>query len=159
MDSLVAIHQLADVHITGHAGEHISVVAAKMLFRYKEVNHVAHRQARGFTQIIVESHADVVSRGFRTRIVDFQILAHHKLNGSKQGGLQGSNVYLAVPLSGMTIANQEERSGSVDREIQRGSGNQFFVVHISSLNPWRGAVEPAISFRRRLANTAEKWMQ
>jgi hypothetical protein len=48
MHSLVAIHQFGDVHVAGHADQHIGIFAAHLLLRGQEIDHLPHRDAGRF---------------------------------------------------------------------------------------------------------------
>src|SRR6185437_10200098 len=60
MNPLIAVHQFSNVHVAGHASEHVSFIPAQVFFRYQKIDHFPHRNARGFIQLLVEAHADVM---------------------------------------------------------------------------------------------------
>src|SRR6476620_3764160 len=84
VNALVAVDQFGDVHVTGHAGEHVSVVAAEALGADQKVDHLAHGDARGFMQLRMKSHADVMRGRFRTRIFLAGTLVQDELERSHQ---------------------------------------------------------------------------
>jgi hypothetical protein len=45
MNSLVAIHQFGDVHVAGHADQHVGIFAAHLLLCGQEIDHLPHRDA------------------------------------------------------------------------------------------------------------------
>src|ERR1700722_14208793 len=45
------------------------------------------------------------------------------------------------------------------RNVERGAGNEIFVIEIASHNPRRSTVEAVSAFGRSVAHAAEKWVQ
>ena len=64
MNAHISIHELSDVNVDGHTGEHIGVVAAQVLLINEEVDHVAHGKRGGFFEIGTEAHADIAGGRF-----------------------------------------------------------------------------------------------
>src|SRR5262245_43466356 len=59
----------------------------------------------------------------------------------------------------MAIADFKERSPGVDRDEKRRAGNEFLVVEIAGMNPWRRAIDRAHRPRWRDAHAAKEWTQ
>src|SRR5262249_43814637 len=117
--ALVAVDQLGDVHVTGNAGQHVSVVAAEMLFAYQEVDHLAHGNARGLKQLLVKTHADVVRGRLRARVFLAGPLAHDELQRAHQRCLQRRDIHFAVPLAGMAVTDFKQRAARMHGKKER----------------------------------------
>src|SRR5260370_30003447 len=84
MYALVAIDQLSNIHIAGDASEHIGIVATQMLLGDQEVDHLAHRCLGRLVELLMKTHADVLRRWFRTRVLLIGSLLHDKLQSAHQ---------------------------------------------------------------------------
>ena len=146
-----------DIHC--HAGQHIGIIAAEVFLIDEEVNHVADRERGGFLQVRAEPHADVVGGRLRTRPEQVLVLVDHEAEGPGKEGLHGGDVDFAVALAGVAISNFEERSLGMDRDIECGSRDQLFVIHVTGVHPGRRAVDTAGRGRRSEAHTAEEGMK
>src|SRR5690348_1245596 len=127
VDAHVAVHELRDVDIDGDAGEHVCVVAGEMLLRDEEVDHVADGHFRGGLQVRAEAHADVAGGRLSARPEQMLILVDNEAEGAGEEGLQRRNVDFAIALTGVPIADFEERSFRVDGNVEGGSGDEFLV--------------------------------
>src|SRR5439155_19117673 len=159
VDAFVAVDEFGDVEIGGDAREHVGIVAREMLFRDEEIDHLADGERGAGVQVIVEAHGDVVRGCFGARPLQAHVLAHDELKRADERSFESGNVHFAVALSGVAVADLEERAGSVHGNVERGAGDEVLVIEIARHNPRRSAVEAARAFRRGVAHAAEKRMQ
>jgi hypothetical protein len=115
MHSLITVDELGDVDVSRDAGQHIGVIAAEMLFIDQEFNHLADRHFGSFIEVLVKAHADVVARRFCTWVLQFDVFSNNEFQLSNQRCFQSGNVDLSIPLSGMTVSDEEERTACMNR--------------------------------------------
>ena len=90
---------------------------------------------------------------------EVHVFAHDELESPGEGRFHGGDIDFAVALPGMSVTGLEERTGCMDGKVESGPGDQFFVVQIAAVNPWRTAVNAARGGGRRNAHAAEEWPQ
>src|SRR5580704_6648986 len=130
-----------------------------MLFGDEEIDHLADGEGGAGVQVIVEAHGDVVRGRFGARPLQVQVLAHDELKRADERSFERGDVHFAVALSGVAVADFKERAGRVYGNVERGAGDEVFVIEIAGHDPGRPAVPAPGGFRRRVAHAAEKGMQ
>ncbi len=78
MHAHVSIHELSDVDVDGHTGEHVGVVAAQVFLIDEKVDHIAHGERGRFLQIWAEAHADVAGGRFGSGPQQMLVLMHNE---------------------------------------------------------------------------------
>ena len=84
MHAVVSVDDLGDGQISCHTAQHVSIIAAEVLGVYQKVNHLADGDARGFMQLRMKAHADVMRGRFRTRIFLARPFVHDELQRTDQ---------------------------------------------------------------------------
>src|SRR5260370_30975300 len=84
------------------------------------------------------------------------IFMDRQLECADQRRFHRGDVYFAVALTGVAVPYLQQRSGSMHGKKKRRSGDEFFIVDISAMDPWRRAADPPSQFRRRHAYTSKK---
>ena len=79
----------------------------------------------------------------------FHVLAHGELQLATETGLDSRLVNLAIALRGMTVAGLKERTGNMNRNVERSASHQFLVVKIACMNVGRITADAAPRWRRR----------
>ena len=130
-----------------------------MLLLDQEVDHVAHGEGGCFLQVGAEAHADVVGWRLSARPEQVLVLVHDELEGSAQESLHCGDINLAVALARMAVANLEERSFDMYRDVERGARHQFLVIHVAGVHPRRRAVDASRGWGRGNTHAAEEGVQ
>lgn len=156
MDSFVGVYELGDVEVGGDAGEDVGVFVGEVLLGHEKVDHFADGLFGGLREVIVHAHDDVVRRGFGAGPFEVQVFADDEAEDSGEGGLHGGDVDFAVSLSGVAVADFEERSFGVDRDVEGAAGDEFLVIEVAGVEPRRGAGDLAGVGRRCDAHAAEE---
>src|SRR6516225_2122652 len=86
----------------------------------------------------------------------FHVLADHELKLALQRGFQSSDVDFAVALSGVAVADREQRAAHVDGDEERRSLDQLLVVEVARVNAGRPAADATGLWRWRHAHAAEE---
>ena len=159
MNTLIAVHQLGNVHVAGDAGQHVSVVARHVLGADEEINHLAHRNPRGFMQLRMKAHADVMRGRFSARIFLSSAFVHDELKRPDQRSFKGGDVHFAIALAGVSVADLKQRAAGMHRQEECCPGDEFLVIHIAGVQAGRRTVDAAKAFRRRHSHAAKKRMQ
>src|SRR5262249_2673578 len=85
--------------------------------------------------------------------------ADEELEFPDKRSLKRGDAALAIPLTGMTVADLKERPARVNRDEERRPGYQFFIIKVARVYAGRRAADAARRFGRRHAHAAEKWAQ
>src|SRR6202030_3572759 len=109
-----------------------------------EIDRLAHRHFRRFSQVLVNAHRNEMRRRFGPWPSQSHVLANDELKSPGERRLKRGYVHFAVALSGMAVAGLEKRAGSVNRNIERRSLHKVFVIEISGMNPRRRAANSSI---------------
>jgi hypothetical protein len=109
VNAYVPVHQLSDIDIDRHAGQHVRIVTAQVLLLDEEVDHVAHRKCGRLFQIGTETHSDITGRCFRARPEQMLILMHDEAEGAAEKGFHGGDIDFPVTLSGMAGESAAQR--------------------------------------------------
>ena len=133
MHSLVAVDKLRDIDVSRDAGQHIGVVPAEMFFIDQEFNHLADRHLGRLSEVFVKTHADVVARRFGAWVFQLDVFPNDEFQLSNQGCFQGGNIDLAIPLTGVTVSNEEEGAACMNAQEQGRAGDELLL---SMFPPW-----------------------
>src|SRR5882757_4512884 len=76
-----------------------------------------------------------------------------------EGGFDGGDVYFAVALGRMAVANLEKRAFYEYGIVDGGAGYEFLVIEVAAVDPWWGAVPATGIFWRGYAEAAEEGME
>src|SRR5579883_252594 len=159
VDALGAVDRLRHVEIHGDAAKGVGVLAGEVLFRYQEVDGVAHRVDHRLVEAGVEAHGDPMRRRLAAWSFQVHVLAHDELEGSRERGFHRGDVRLAIALSGVAVAGLEERAFHVYRNVEGGALDEVFVIQIAGVDAGRAAVDAAGDLRRRHPHAAEERME
>jgi hypothetical protein len=88
-------------------------------------------------EVGVKPHYDPMGGGLGARPRDLHVLAHDELELAAQAGLDSGKVDLALALSGVGVADREQRARRVDRQVERRAGADVLVVDIAGLDARR----------------------
>ena len=126
VDTALGINELGDVYVAGNGDEGVGIVAGDVgvvgILLGEEGDHVTDGHFSGDFEIFVEAHGDVLSRGFcagpeeALGVLTWRGFVDDELECAGELGLQGGDVNFAVALSGVPVANLEERAFGVDGE-------------------------------------------
>src|SRR5205807_6666983 len=125
----------------------------------EEIDHLADRNLGRLIQVLVESHGDVVRRGFSARPQNMNIFAHNELERASQGSFECREMHLAVALARMAVADLEESPFCENGKEERRARNQVLVIEGACVNPGWAAADAPGDFRRGYSDASEKRMQ
>jgi hypothetical protein len=136
--------------------EDVGVVAGHLLLDDQKVHHFAHRQARGFVQILVQTHGDVVRWGFGAWPAQPLSFPQMQFERASERSLKGRSGDLAVPLPRVAVADREQGARHVHGQVQDRTRDQVLVVQIAAVPAGRAARDPPREQRGRDADGPEK---
>src|SRR6478672_9184014 len=82
--AFVTVDKLGNVHVTGDAGEHVSIITGHVLGANEEIDHLTYGNARGLMQLRMKAHADVMRWRLGTRIFLSCAFVHDELERPDQ---------------------------------------------------------------------------
>src|SRR4029077_15819780 len=91
------------------------------------------------------------------RPVEMHVVARDELKCADKRCLERRHVNLAVSLTSVAVAYFKERAAHVHGDVERGTGDQIFVVEIAGATPGGAAVNA--SRGRGIAHASEEWVQ
>src|SRR5215471_21479229 len=153
------VNELCDTQVNGERAEGIGLVARHALFGDHKVDHLARGHAGCLVQVRMQAHRDEVGRRLSARPADWFALANGYLNRAAQRRFQGGDGDFTVTLESMAVAHRNQGAGNMDGKVQRGAGDEFFVVQIAGVPTGRAAREAADRRRGRDADRAPEWGQ
>src|SRR4030095_12169701 len=110
----------------------------------------------GHLKVFVKPHRDKVSTRFGTWPEESLPFADRQLESAAQRSLHSRDANLAVSLRGMPVSGGKERAFHVDRKVNRRTGHEFFVVHVTRVDPWWPAANPPRESRWRNSHDSEE---
>ena len=158
MDANIAVHKLSYVDINRNAGQHIGLIAVKVLLLDKKVDHVAHRESRGLFEIRAEAHADVAGRCLRSRPEQMLILMNDELEGAGEKGLHRSDIDFAVSLPGVAVADFQQGALYVHRDEEPGARDEIFVIEVPGMHSGRTAVDASGDRKSTRLNSSHEFV-
>src|SRR4030095_9717416 len=118
----------------------------------EKLDQLASGQPRGFIEILVEAHADVVRGCFRARPAKPLTLAHADFESSPERCLERRAGHFAIALHAVAVANRKQGALHVHRQIQDRACDEILVVEITAMPAWRTARDSFDERRRRDAD-------
>src|SRR5258708_30660098 len=82
-----------------------------------------------------------------------------ELKVADQRGLDSRDIHLPIALGGMTISDFKQGAFHMHRDKKGRTCNQFLVVQVAGIDPWRSAVPTAHFLGRSHSCAAKKGMQ
>jgi hypothetical protein len=95
-------------------------------------HHFAHRLPSGIIEILVEANRNEMRGTFREWPFDFHILADGKTKSARNACLESGDADFSVALNAVSVACEEQGAFVKNRQVERGAGTQFLVVHVAS---------------------------
>src|SRR6185312_13661107 len=154
----VPVDELSNIDVARHTDQHVRVVLAEPA-AHEEVDGLTDGRLGCGDEILVGAHGDPVGRRLGARPRKVHVLTDDHLKCSDERGFQGGDVHLAVSLACVPVADLEQRTGGVNRDIQCGAGDKLLVVEVARVHSRRRAVEPAERGIRRVTDATEEWSQ
>ena len=110
MHAFVAVNKFSNVYVAGDAGEHVSIIAAHVFDADEKINHLTHGNTRGFMQLRMKAHADVMRGRLSARILLARGFMHDELKRPDQRSFERGDVNFAIALAGVSVANFKQRA-------------------------------------------------
>ena len=83
-------------------------------------------------EIWIEAERHVMRRVLGAWCGQLHALVNDEFHDHGVCGLDGTDSHLAIALSGVRIAGEEQAAGMVDRQEERGAGDEFLAIEIAA---------------------------
>src|SRR4030095_10419163 len=139
VNPLGGIDRLRDVQIRRQRAQHVGILARHLSRHEQEINHLANGQPRGFVQVFVQSHGNVVRRRFSPRPAQSLPFSKMQFERAAQRGLERRAGHLAIALPRVAIPDRQQRAGNMHRQVQDRTRDEGLDIQLAALPAARPA--------------------